>query len=426
MTRRFTMLLVVMLIACGGVVSAGKVKVEYWTWDNTIADLTGAVAQDFMRLHPDIEVEVTVQPWTGGGYWDKLTTLNATGNAPDIYNMSVAYCWDYANADWTMNLDPLLRELKKEDYFWDILRDGSLRYPDRHGGLYAFPFGWVMSLLYYNKNIFDDAGQAYPHKDWDWLMARDVAKKLVRDHDGDGTPEQWGMPSHSSHEYLDSVVYGWGGAVLDAAQKQSLLDRPKSVEAIQFLVDLIHVDRVAPMPGAGPASMTTNMPMGIGISVGVHHLHVSNPGFDWDVTMVPKGPQERVIYGGPDSICISKFTKHLPETWRFFKYLISNERSAQGDLRGRAPISKKVVLSQEWREWNTPPNNIMVLFEGAPFFRGADFGTTKWMDWRVDAMNAALAPAFRGTMSVKAAAEDAVLQINNILNSTECRLCEMP
>lgn len=400
--------------------AAEKIKIEYWTWDPTIQEITVAMAEAFMQLHPHIEVEVLTQPWQD--YWDKLAILNADQSPPDVYNMSVAYAWDYANEGLIYNLEPFLAELPRDEYFFTIMDD--LRYPTRRDDLYAFPFGWVASVLFHNRELFDQAGQVYPDETWDWFTLREVAKKLTRDVNGDGVNEVWGFLSGSNHELLDSVVYSWGGAVLDESQRKSLLHHEKSVEAIQFLVDLIHVDQAAPPPGVAASFLNGQVAMQVTNSVLINRIVDSAPELDWGITMVPKGPERRVIYGGPDSVAISKYTKHPEAAWEFVKFLIGPNRPVGSDVRGRVPINRKLALDPAWIEWSGGlERGVATLYESAPWVRGADFGTTKWMEWRVSAMNQALAPAFAAQSSVEEAARKASEAIDVILNTTVCRAC---
>lgn len=143
-----------------------------------------------------------------------------------------------------------------------------------------------------------------------------------------------------------------------------------------------------------------------------------------EITMVPKGPERRVIYGGPDSVAISKYTKHPEAAWEFVKFLIGPNRPVGSDVRGRVPINRKLALDPAWIEWSGGlERGVVTLYESAPWVRGADFGTTKWMEWRVSAMNQALAPAFAAQSSVEEAARKASEAIDVILNTTVCRAC---
>ena len=112
-------------------VGAEKVKLEFWSWDQKAHDLEVSLANRYMGRNPHVQVEVVTEPWAS--YWDKMAIVNATGTPPDVYYMSVAYNWDYANVDWTLSMEQFARQLPQQSYFWPVMND--LRYPNRSGEL---------------------------------------------------------------------------------------------------------------------------------------------------------------------------------------------------------------------------------------------------------------------------------------------------
>jgi multiple sugar transport system substrate-binding protein len=49
------------------------------------------------------------------------------------------------------------------------------------------------AMFYYNKDLFDKAGIAYPTFDWNWDKMREAANALTLDTNGDGKLDQWGL-----------------------------------------------------------------------------------------------------------------------------------------------------------------------------------------------------------------------------------------
>lgn len=407
------------LLSAFQVLHAAGVTLEYWSWDESIKNLErDEVIKPFEEQNPGVTVSHVVEPW--GGYWNKLAVLNAAGTPPDVYNMSLAYLWDYANSDWAMNLEPFIRSLNRSAYFMPLVDDA--RYPNRSGEAYAFPFAWIASVLYFNRSMFDAAGVAYPDEGWDWEALRQAAKKLTRDQSGDGKVDQWGFVSSSSNELFDSVVHSFGGRVLDASQRRAALTEPKSIQAIQWLVDLIHKDGVAPPPGTSAGFAQGQLAMWVAGSYNIDGVRQAAKGMDWDIAMVPRGPVARVIYGGPDSVSVSKYTKHPKEALEFVRFLVGDKRTAGSFMGGKVPMNRSLATSPAWLERDQLPRNKAVILQSAQYIRGADFGTTKWFDWR-GALDRELGTAFRGERSVQAAAAAASKAIDVILSSTRCNRC---
>ena len=76
---------------------------------------------------------------------------------PDVFCESVAYTWDHADNGLVADLTPL-EEALGEDYMWEATHNLGIRYPDVEGAMYAVPFRTAGELIFYNKDIFDAAG----------------------------------------------------------------------------------------------------------------------------------------------------------------------------------------------------------------------------------------------------------------------------
>ena len=58
----------------------------------------------FQQAHPNITVENSAVAGYDA-YWQKIQTQYATGQAPDVYAMSVGYEWDFANEGKIIDID---------------------------------------------------------------------------------------------------------------------------------------------------------------------------------------------------------------------------------------------------------------------------------------------------------------------------------
>ena len=65
--------------------------------------------------------------------------------------------------------------------------------------------------MYYNKSMFDEAGETYPTDlfdkgEWDWNKMLELAETLTIDSNRDGTPEQYGL----ANEEQEHILYTTG------------------------------------------------------------------------------------------------------------------------------------------------------------------------------------------------------------------------
>ena len=139
------------------------VTLSYTSWElypQQAENERQTLIEPFQEQFPNITVENSAVAGYDA-YWQKIQTLYATNQAPDVYAMSVGYEWDFANEGKIIDIDDQIKaEMPEDEYFQSPLP--MLRYPDPSGRLFAFPFQWVCSVLYYNKDLFDQAGVALP------------------------------------------------------------------------------------------------------------------------------------------------------------------------------------------------------------------------------------------------------------------------
>src|SRR4029453_710665 len=83
--------------------SGGPVTLRVATWGNdSRLKLTQQAVDAFTAANPDIKVTVENNDWTA--YWDKLATITAGNNAPDVIQMDESYIAAYGARDALLDL----------------------------------------------------------------------------------------------------------------------------------------------------------------------------------------------------------------------------------------------------------------------------------------------------------------------------------
>lgn len=126
----------------------------------------------FMKKHPNIKVTTETAPY--GQFFQKLDTRIAAGNAPDLWLSDGVLVAKYAERGAIKDLTEWIdKDLNKEDYYGlDFNKDAEGRY-------WAVPQGIQIGVLFYNKDLFDQAGVSYPTEDWTYDDLKKAAAKLT-------------------------------------------------------------------------------------------------------------------------------------------------------------------------------------------------------------------------------------------------------
>ena len=135
----------------------------YGWWGSPEKDEAIFAAIDaFNAANPDIVVEGESTPWAG--YWDKLATMSAGGDAPDVIHMSERYILEYGERGALLDLRSVdgldLGNLEETVVALGESGDDTL---------YAVPAGLNAFVLGANLDAFEQAGVEVPDDaTWTW------------------------------------------------------------------------------------------------------------------------------------------------------------------------------------------------------------------------------------------------------------------
>ncbi|MCW1404296.1 extracellular solute-binding protein [Novosphingobium sp. MW5] len=141
------------LVAMATGALADQVELDLWTIDDP-GEYHYVMADEFMAKHPDIKINVrTVQ------FEDMVNDLArgvATGDAPDITYIDNPEVALFASRDLLLDLRPYIE--KSEIVDADDIFPGPLASVTYEGGIFGIPRGANAIALYYNADMFREAG----------------------------------------------------------------------------------------------------------------------------------------------------------------------------------------------------------------------------------------------------------------------------
>jgi multiple sugar transport system substrate-binding protein len=338
-----------------------KLVFSSYTWSSFEAAM-GSVIDDFVAANPDIEVERQFVPQTED-YWAKIQTQVAGGTPPDVGMSDYGHLVSYAKSGILLSVSDLVAgsgfPIDKmlpgavAQYRWAA---GDIDSGSEGGNLWGLPSDAQGQLFAYNKNMFDEAGVAYPTDDWTWndLVA---AGKAITNADAN----KWGFLVPPSGMWVRGW-YAWqaGGEFVSADFKTATFTSPGVVESIKWLWDLIYTEKIAPPPGLQAATnpfMSGQVAMTLdGIWWVADFATITD--FEWDMAMLPKHPQtgSRLTTVESDGWWIYKSTQEVEASWRLMSYLAGEAGQAKlGDLNFVVPSN----FPEVGRAWytRTPPEH---------------------------------------------------------------------
>jgi len=217
------MMLVLSLVPTASTSAREDVTITYAIWDNNQLPAHEQIMEAFMEANPGIKVDIQVLTW--GNYWEKLQPAVAGCAAYDVFWMNGPNFPVYASRGVLMNLQELV---DAGDVDLSVYPESLVHLYSYEGNLYGIPKDFDTIGLYYNVDMFDDAGVEYPTADWTWDELKAAAEKLTRD-------GNWGIAAtlEDQSNYWN-LIYQNGGQVINEDGSAVLLNESAACDAIKF------------------------------------------------------------------------------------------------------------------------------------------------------------------------------------------------
>ena len=204
------------------------------------------------------------------------------------------------------------------------------------GKTWGIPFQRSTIVMYWNKDLFKEAGLDPNRPPANWNELVQYAQKLTKK-DASGNVTQWGVqiPSTAFPYWLfQALTTPSGVELMNAAGTETYFDKPEVVEALQFWTDLGRKHKVmAPGTiewGTTPKDFFEKKTAIMWTTTGNLTNVRNNAKFDFGVAMIPEKKRRGSPTGGGNFYVFKKAPKEQQEAAvKFAKWMTAPERAAQ-------------------------------------------------------------------------------------------------
>ena len=332
-------------------------RVALWDYDETAYDRE--IIEAFERENPDIRVDVI--SYRSEIYTSSIQALLESGAQVDVvYINQMAMLTDLMDHGFTMPLDAFVQQSGLD--LSRFLYADALRSAD--GELMALPYRADRFVLYYNRDLFDAAGLAYPDADMTWEEFADTAYKLQSYLEEETETPRYSVfsiyiPTHWS-EFLTSAPFAVDTMDLDQLRRGigMLLD-------LQERGALVPVSEMRAQLGVQRLFESGNYGMYICGTWLMHYLLIDQLSGDctmeWGVTTRPHWEGvENTEAAWISALCINRNSTQTDTAWRFIQFVCGKPGAEiMADnlmLPGYwdADISDRLATYQQAYDINTP------------------------------------------------------------------------
>ena len=298
----------------------------------------------------------------------RLSTAFAGGAPPDLFLMNYRFYGQFYATDV---LEPLQPYLDSSDVFGaDEFYPQAMAAFQQGGQQICMPQNISSLVVYYNKDLFDEAGVSYPKDEWTWPGFVEKARALTQDLDGDGDIDRYGVGMDPEIIRLAPFVWSAGGELVDdeAHPTRFALDMPVAIRAMQDFFDLYARYGVAPgdeeLESEDTETRFLNGTLGM-----VFSSRRDTPSFrtitafDWDVAALPRHDQAAGILHS-DAYCITRTSENKDAAWRFVEFALGPQGAPIVAGSGRTvPSLIEVANSEAFLDPTQRPANSRVFLD---------------------------------------------------------------
>ncbi|WP_413457139.1 ABC transporter substrate-binding protein [Herbaspirillum huttiense] len=234
---------------CAPVLAANPVEISFYypvAVGGAVTKTIDSMVADFEKANPDIKVKAIY----AGTYQEsivKALTAFKGGTPPTLAVLLSTDLFTLIDENAIVPIDSLASSA--EDKKWiDGFYKGFMENSQTEGKTWGIPFQRSTIVMYYNKNLFKEAGLNPDKAPANWTEMVEAAKKLTK-RDAAGNVSQWGVkiPSTGFGYWMFQAMTASNDTILmNSAGTKTYFDKPGAVQALQHWVDLTTKDKVMP------------------------------------------------------------------------------------------------------------------------------------------------------------------------------------
>ena len=263
---------------------------------------------------------VTVSELSWGDGKTKLLTAFSSNTAPDVLELGSDWVAQFSSAG-------VLLELDKNEFDIDKFVDFSQAPCYWNDKIYALPWTVDTRVIFYNKDLFKQAGLAEtPPTNYSEML--DYVSKInqIKDVYGFGAN---GSDEHRLYKKIVPMFWTYGGEVFDE-NMQPVLNSPENIQAMEMYAQLSRYGMIETQRQLDAAFVQGKI--GIWLSGGwlLKKIKNENPDLNFGVTEVPgAGDKKGVSFAGGEYFAANAKSKNPELAKKLLKYLTGGKTALE-------------------------------------------------------------------------------------------------
>jgi len=315
---------VVMSSVCMTVEAAEPTQLVLWEWAMTeIPQVVGPLYEKFEKEH---NVKLIIESYNLNDLNKKLFIAAEIGEMPDVAELfSAIVVPQLAKKEALEPLGSYIEADGGDDFLSQYNSDLLYRYK---GEIYSLPILAFNAGLYYNKTILEENGIDSLPKTWEEFL--EIAEKCTDVKNGIYGFGINGNDIESLFNVASFIAQNGGG--LGKIDGEIMINKPESVEALQFVADLVNKYKVTPSFATSDYQIVRELFMAGKLAMYIDGPNIAgwivekNPDFEWGTATLPEGKVVgSAVSTGDTEYGMFANSENKDLAWEFVKFMTSEE-----------------------------------------------------------------------------------------------------
>ncbi|MFW6409677.1 MAG: extracellular solute-binding protein [Halanaerobiales bacterium] len=302
MKKTLTLVTVLTLLVFGAV-SAGATTIEFQLMnDAPMEPLEKWLDEKMDEFEEETDVNVETNVITWGEETQRIPLALTTGDGANVMQVGTTQNPFFAGTGGLLEIEP--EEFGGEDAFMPA----NLKSTQLDDSYYGVPWFAETRVLFYNTEMFEEAGVDSPPESWDELI--EVGEQINATH-GEGSAIA--VAGTSAWDLIHNwaiILWSFGGDMLNEDSTEAAFNSEAGVEAMQYYVDLVDkglADEACAeytQPQVDSAFINGDVAMAVMGPWNIAGIEEDNPDLPYDVAEPPAGPAGRAAFSGGSNLVI--------------------------------------------------------------------------------------------------------------------------
>jgi len=296
---------------------------------------------------------------------NSLAELVAANNVPDIIQgQGVRATFEYGDLGIIEDMTPMIKKHKIDLSHVEPAFMNSLKADPQDNSIYALPVTQNNAALFYNKNLFDRFGVAYPKDGMTWDEAYELARKMTRT---DAGVKYRGLDIHPASLFNNNQM---SLSFIDNKTNKAIVQTDGWKTFFTSLKRFYDIEGNSPPGSINNFLKDQNVAMFVVSNIFSPLIDATQAGLNWDLVTMPtysSGPKTG-IQPAVVGLFVSGRSQNKDEAFKVVANLVSDEVQQQRSKIGEPSVLKnsdiKKTFGSEMPHFNG--RNFVAFVSSAP------------------------------------------------------------